>query len=94
MRMRREGGYRVGAGSPGLLAPLLQQDKHLGEFEAALPACRAPAREFTLVGIAAQRGLAEAEDRRRFVQCEVGIHEPVDDLIARLRERWAPHPAG
>src|SRR3989442_11765226 len=56
VRMRREGGYRGGAGAPGPPAPPLPHDKHLGEVETALPPRRAPARKFTPGGGAGGRG--------------------------------------
>src|SRR5207245_9069676 len=61
-------------------------------FEAALPARRAPAGQFALVGIAAQRGLAEIQDGRSFMEGEFGIQEAAYDLLARLRERRSSRP--
>src|SRR6059036_3129263 len=75
-----------------VLALVLHQRQHIGEFEAALPARRAPAGQFALVGIAAQRGLAEIQDGRSFMEGEFGIQEAAYDLLARLRERRSSRP--
>src|SRR5439155_4417202 len=79
--------------SPGLPPLVLHQRQHLGEFEAALPARRAPAGQCALVGITAQRSLAEIQDGRSFMEGEFGIQEAAYDLLARLRERRSSRQA-
>src|SRR5438876_10822581 len=78
--------------SPGLPPLVLHQRQHLGEFEAALPARRALAGPFALVGIAAQRGLAEIQDGRSFMEGEFGIQEAAYDLLARRGVRRSSRP--